>query len=142
MTEAEFEIFLDEASDCFLQADFELWASLVTLPFTMITATGPVVLSTLEELRDHFDRYIAAAAGLRLDLISRRQISLEGCDDGTFIGTYETELLSRGKRVAALYTASVLLHRRGGKWKMSTVLNARGNYDWLVIPHSRLDGSV
>ncbi len=126
-------MFLDEASDCFISGDFAQWASLVVLPFTMVTNDGPVTLSDLDELRQNFDLYVAAGRILRLDLISRRPISLEDCGDGTFIGTCETEILSHGARVAEPYTASVLLHNRGGKWKMSTVMSARGNDQWTEI---------
>ncbi len=133
MTEAEFQIFLDEGSDCFISGDFAQWASMVVLPFTMVTKDGPVTLSDLDDLRQNFDLYVAAGRILRIDLISRRAISLEDCGDGTFIGTLETEILSHGARIVEPYTASVLLHNRGGKWKMSTVMSSHGNYQWTEI---------
>ena len=136
MTLAEFREFLDAISDCFITADFAPWEARILLPFSLVTKHFPVVLSTREELRNNFEHYVNACRIMKLDLISRRPISLEDCKDGTFIGTYETELLSRGLRATEPYTASVLLHRTAHGWKMSSILNARGHYDWTGVKPS------
>lgn len=130
MSPAEFEIFLEEISVSYLDRDFPRWMARVRLPFTFVTKDGPVLLSDLDAAKVNFDHYLTAIDVMRLDMISRRAVSLEDCKDGTFIGTYVTELLSHGKRATEPYTSSVLLHPSDAGWRMSAVMNARGHHQW------------
>jgi len=70
---------------------------------------------------------------MQLDEIYRTPISLEDCGDGTFIGTYETNLLRQGVRATPPYTSSALMVIRDGKFCMTSILNARGHYDWTGV---------
>lgn len=130
MTDAEFATFLEDISVCFLDRNFDLWESRILRPFSLITKAGPVYASTIEDLRDNFRLYVEACEILHLDQVVRRPISIEDAGDGTFIGTYETELLSHGNRAAEPYTSSVLLIRHQGRWRMSSILGARGHHDF------------
>ncbi|NVK45443.1 MAG: hypothetical protein HWE33_03990 [Rhodobacteraceae bacterium] len=137
MNAAEFREFLDDISTCFITGDFTLWASRILLPFSMVTQQGPVFMTTLEELRENFDLYLQAGTVMRLDDIFRRPISLEDCRDGTFIGTYETELLSHGHRATEPFTSSALIHATDGGYKMSSIMNARGHHSWTGTSPAR-----
>lgn len=130
MNDDEFQIFLDAISDCFITKDFSEWEDRIRLPFTMVTKLDPVVLHTREALRQNFEGYLQACSILKVDTIIRRPVNCEDCKDGTWIGTYETELLSHGARAIPTYTSSVLLHKTGHGWKMSSILNARGHRNW------------
>lgn len=126
MTEAEFQKLLEDISLCFVRKDIEFLSAHTLLPFALVTPDGPITITTHEELMFHFDLYVKSYEILRVDAIFRRVISLEDCRDGSFIGTYETELLSHGTRVAEPYVSSVLVHDTPEGWKASSILNARG----------------
>ncbi|KMK66021.1 hypothetical protein [Puniceibacterium sp. IMCC21224] len=130
MTDAEFAQFLDDISSTFMAADFDGWAAHVQLPFSFITQTGPLTSTTTAELEENFNLYLLAKRNVRLDLMLRRAMSVEICDDLTVIGTYETELLSNGVRVRPPYVSSVLLHRSADGWRMSCIMNAVGHHYW------------
>lgn len=130
MTEEEFKGFLKAISVCFVQRDFAKWEALIRLPFAMVTGDGPVLLSNREELKTNFEHYLLAMDIMQLDTVHREPIALEDCRDGTFIGTYRTELLSRGKRATDPYTSSALLHPSSQGWQMSSIMNARGHHEW------------
>ncbi|SFK04317.1 hypothetical protein [Celeribacter neptunius] len=130
MNEAELRAFLDDISTCFITGDFELWSARTLLPFSMVTKEGPVLLTTESELRHNFELYLEACKIMRLDEVYRRPIALEDCHDGTFIATYETELLCHGQRATEPYTSSALIHRTPEGDKMSSVMNARGHHPW------------
>lgn len=126
MTEAEFEGFLNTISSCFLSKDLAPLLDCVLLPMTLVTKEGPITIATVEDCEAYFERSLKAQEIMRIDEIYRRAISLEDCKDGTFIGTYETQLLSHGQRVADPYTSSALIHATNDGWKFSSILNARG----------------
>ena len=125
-----FTAFLDDISTCFIEKDFAKWNCRILYPMSLITAQGPVVLSNEADARENFALYLQACTIMRLDDIYRTPISLEDCQDGSFIGTYETNLLSHGARATAPYTSSALMHVRDGRFCMKSIMNARGHHDW------------
>lgn len=128
MTDAEFIDILNAISECFINDDFATWETKILRPFTMITRTGPICLTTLEELEENFNLFIKARDNMNVDLISRRAITIDKCEDGIYIGTYETQLLSRGQRLAEPYISSALFHASSTGWRMSSILGARGHH--------------
>lgn len=126
----EFESFLDDISRCFIQRNVELWMSRITLPFTIITRDGPNVLKTPQAVIENFGYYLQACKVMRLDLIVRTVVSLENCDDGTWLGTFQTRLLSNQILATAPYTSTALLTLQNDHFRMSSMLNGRGHTDW------------
>ncbi|XDA97229.1 hypothetical protein AB1M95_14050 [Sulfitobacter sp. LCG007] len=132
MDEGEFRIFLDRISDCFLKEDYGMWRGCVHLPFSMVTRKGQVILETEKDLRANFELYLQTHRTLQVDQIVRRPIAIDLCDDGTVIGTYSTDILSRGKRLGAPYISSMMLIPVEDGWKINSILNARGPHDGVL----------
>ncbi|WP_238365908.1 hypothetical protein [Mesobacterium pallidum] len=130
MTHDDFVAFLEAISTPFINRDYAAWRRVTLIPFSMVTKDGPVALGTEEAMRRNFDNYLLACTALKLDQILRKPIRLEDCGDGTVIGTYETELLSRGHRATAPYVSSGLIHHTSEGYKLSSILNARGHHSW------------
>ncbi|MEM7470255.1 MAG: hypothetical protein AAF340_02815 [Pseudomonadota bacterium] len=131
LSKQQFQIFLDDISECFVTRDFSVWEGHIELPFSLITSKGPTTLTTRDELYENFEQYISVCKLLNIDRIYRIPVSLEDCKDGTMIGTYTTHLMSGQLRATRPYTSSVLLLDNGSAWKMTAVLNARGTHEWL-----------
>lgn len=129
-TQSDFDAFLTDISTPFMERDVTLWRARIVLPFSMVTATGPVTLRNDDDVKENFDHYIAACDAMRLDLVSRDPVGFEICDAENVIATYRTNLLSHGTRVTPPYTSSALLQHTDGTWKMSAILNALGHHHW------------
>ena len=132
-SQREFRALLDEISDCFIRRDFQAWRDRLLLPFSLITKAGPVVLETQAEVRQNFDLYLQACDAMQLDQVVRRPMNLEECPDGTWIGTYETNLLRHGHRATDPYVSSALFHVVNGRFIIASILNARGHADWTGV---------
>lgn len=130
MADERFVEFLDVISRCFIERNFALWKDRVIYPFSLITSAGPVVILNDAELRENFELYLSACDTMQLDDIVRTPVCLEDCMDGSWMGTYETNLLSHGVRATPPYTSTALLQDVFGKFKMKSILNARGHHDW------------
>ncbi|WP_425038196.1 hypothetical protein [Primorskyibacter sp. S187A] len=130
MTEQEFRGFLDDICVAFMRPDYALWRTRIQLPFTIVTATGPVSLANDDEVKTNFDQYMEAVEILRITDVVREPLKLEHCSDGTVLATYRTHLLSSGTRVHEPYTSTALLHAHPGQWRMSAILNALGHHHW------------
>lgn len=127
--EDSFEDFLNDISRCFLERNFDLWRSRVILPFCVITRKGPVILADVAALQKDFELYLKAIDRMRFDLVDRNAISFEECGDDTFLGTFQTRLVSGGILSSASYTATALLLRVEGRLRMSSMLNAKDYSD-------------
>jgi len=136
--DVEFERFLSDISDSFMERDSTRWKARILLPFTIVSEPRPTVLETWEQVEINFGHYLIACQAMKLDLIDRTPMSIEHCDDGSVIATYRTEMLSHGMRATDPYVASALLHETPTGWRMSSILNARGHHDWTgAKPKSR-----
>lgn len=130
MNETDFQSFLDDISDCFIERDFKRLRNRVIYPFSLITRAGPNVIKTDDDLREDFALYLQACDAMQLDHIFRVPLGLEECSDGTWLGSYETNLLRNGMRATAPYKSTALLHHRPDGIRASAIMNARGHYDW------------
>ncbi|ABG30951.1 hypothetical protein CEP88_16500 [Roseobacter denitrificans] len=130
MNQSDFQSFLDDVSECFIERDFALWRSRVLYPFSLITSAGAIVIENDDELRDNFELYLQACDAMQLDRIYRVPLGLEACSDGTWLGSYETNLLRNGMRATAPYRSTALLHKNADGIRMSSIMNARGHHDW------------
>ncbi len=130
----EFADFLEDISVCFVQRDSSRWHARVHLPFSMVTADGPVTLNTAEDVERNFNFYLQAMDSMNLDLVHREPLTVELCPDGTVLATYRTHLLSKGQRAVDPYVSTALLHQCTDGWRMSAILNARGHHQWTGRP--------
>lgn len=128
--DARFDQFLMDISTCFIEKDLPKWRSRLVLPFTIVTKSAPVILTTDEAVKTNFDLYLQACEVMNLDLIVRHPISLEDCKDGTWLGTYQTRLVSNQILATAPYTSTSLLKLVDGDLKMVSMLNGRGHSEW------------
>ncbi len=129
----EFERFLTDISDAFIEGNLQQWRARLILPFSFITKLKPIVLSTEPAVRKNFDQYLVAVKMMNLDLIDRTPISLEECPDGTWLGTFRTRMLCGASLATAPYISTALLHDTDGYFRMSSMLNARGHRDWTGV---------
>lgn len=134
ISNADFQEFLDDISECFLSREVSVWRDRMILPFSIITRDGPVVMETEEAVSTNFNNYLAACDLMSLNMISRRPISLEDCADGTWLGTFETRLVANGLLATDPYTATALLSRVDNVVRMSSMLNGRGHHEWTGLP--------
>jgi hypothetical protein len=136
-TDADFAAFLKDISEPFTTRDISNWRARIQLPFSVVTAAGPVTMTTEAEVQQNYDLYLDASDAMGLDFVHRDPMSIEHCEDGTVLATYRTHLLRSGTRVADPYTSTALMHHHPEGWKMSAILNARGHHSWTGIhPHT------
>lgn len=133
ITTRQFQDFLSQISDCFIERDLSAWRDSIELPFSLITSKGAAVLNDETEVEQNFNLYLKACECMNLDQIIRIVKSLEDCQDGTWIGTYETHLMSRGQRATRPYTSSILLVPEDNRIKAVAILNARGTDEWVSV---------
>lgn len=128
-----FESFLEDISRCFLERDLALWRARLVLPFSIVTRDGPVLLPTDADVARNFGLYLDAMDMMQLDMVDRAPVSLEDCGDGTWLGTFQTRLISRGQLATGPYTSTGLLEIHDGRFRMSSMLNGRGHSEWTGV---------
>lgn len=134
------QTYLDRISDCWVTGDFDTWEASVVLPFSLVAKSGTSTSNTVEALRAEFEFYVEMIKGYGVTDIIRRAELAEPIDDEQLIGTYETHILSNGRRITDPYTSSVLLKKVNQEWRAATVMNAIGRTGWVLgttrTPHT------
>ena len=131
--QVQFNAFLEDISRCFVERDCDLWMSRLVLPFSIITKARPTLLPTKDAVASNFRLYLKAMDALSIDILDRNSISLEDCADGTWLGTFQTRLLSNDALKTAPYTSTALLHYENERFRMSSMLNGRGHTEWTGV---------
>jgi hypothetical protein len=103
------------------------------LPFSFITKDKPIVLASEKAVVSNLKHYWKAVEALGLDFIDRAPVSLEECPDGTWLGTFQTRLVRAESLATRPYTSTALLQPIGGRFRMSSMLSARGHRDWTGV---------
>ena len=130
VSQEQFDRFLIDISVCFIERDFSKWESRILLPFALVTQRSPIILETRSALLENFHHYLSACDIMRVDKVFRDPLQLEDCKDGTWLGTYETRLISLGGLATAPYVSTALMQLDAGRLKMTSLMGARGHYDW------------
>lgn len=133
-----FQDLLDDISECFLEQNYEQWRALLVLPVTVVSQDTTLLLETEDDVARNFQDYVKAVDAMSLDKVFRRPLSLQECDDGSFVGTYETNLLSMGQRIVEPYVSSMLLLNTPDGLRIQSIMNARGPRDWLALHGTQL----
>lgn len=104
--------------------------SRLLLPLSIVTKDGPVLMPDKAAVEQNFQHYLTAIDRMSIDLVDRSVVSLENCQDGTWLGTFQSRLVSKGTLATAPYTSTALLQFRDYKFRMSSMLNGRGHSEW------------
>ncbi|MDA5556876.1 hypothetical protein [Shimia sp. MMG029] len=131
--DAEFRELLSDISQSFLDGNLALWRSRLVLPFSLITKSEHVTLETEEAIAENFELYLKARDAMCVDFVDRTPISLEPCPDGTWHGTFQTRLLGNETLITPPYTGTALMMVIEDRFRMSSVLNARGHKEWTDV---------
>jgi hypothetical protein len=105
VNKTEFQTFINWISDCWIQRGFESWADHVSLPFSTITLTGRLNNEDLASLRGDWGFYCQNLGVLKITQIIRKVIIIEGNEEDTLIGTYQTQMSTKGRRMVGPYTS-------------------------------------
>lgn len=133
LTQDDFVAFLDDISSWFVHRDFDRWRMRILLPFTSITPDGAVVMQDEKDLLVDFNHHLAAADIMGLDMLDRRPLTLEQCDDGSWLGSYETRVISNGQLALDPFVSTALLMWDDGIVKTPSVMGGRGHTKWTRV---------
>ena len=129
----EFEHFLEDISTSFLHRDVSLWRSRLVVPFSLVTKSQHIFLKTENQVHTNFNLYLKAMDAMALTLIDRNPVHLHDCEDGTWLGSFQTRLLINDVFAVPPYTSTALLQIVDNRFRMSAMLNARGHSDWTGL---------
>lgn len=125
--------WLDEVGQAVMDGDFAAYARHVVLPFANVNPVATLIVTTEAELRAGFDVFVDM---LRTQLVTDyiRLVS-EAHTIGEYMiaGSYVTNLLSDGKRIAPPFTSTVVLRRpQVGPWQAATIANPLMSPAWPI----------
>jgi hypothetical protein len=114
--------WLDEVGAAVLAGDFDAYARHVVLPFASITPETTLIVSTEQALRTGFDVFVDMLRHQRVSDYIRLVSEAHTVGERMIAGSYVTNLLAEGQRIAPPFTSTIVLRRSdAGPWQAATI---------------------
>lgn len=114
------ETLLDTTADALLSGDFDAFAACFSLPHTLETFDGAVVLATRDDLRARFDNVRTYFRSNHVTDIVRHVMEASWIDDASFQYSHQTRLLAGSVLVQAPYPCISVVRHHDDHWKVSS----------------------
>jgi hypothetical protein len=125
--------WLDEVGQAVMDGDFAAYARHVVLPFANVNPVATLIVATEAELRTGFDVFVDMLRTQRVTDYIRLVSEAHTIGEQMIAGSYVTNLLSDGKRIAPPFTSTVVLRRaQGGFWQAATIANPLMSPAWPI----------
>lgn len=114
--------FLDRQGDATVAGDIDATLAFCDLPCTLDSLDGSIVVTTETQMRAVCLGFINSLRARQVTYVVRRCQDAVFKDGDTIWATYETRYVSdTGVRAEEPYAGFVILRRRAGIWKISTM---------------------
>lgn len=124
--------WLDRLAMAFFANDYDAYAGAVSLPFTVRTEGGVMVVRNNADLRRGFDAWVGAMKSQSITRMERTAIEANWLGQDGLKGMYETRLWSDKTEVVPAFRSLIELLRHDGLMQARTVVNDMKNITWPI----------
>ncbi|WP_143042207.1 hypothetical protein [Citreimonas salinaria] len=121
---AIFQNNLDTVTQAFLTGEFDMLLRAVTLPLFKQGSRGPELLTTQDELRRDFDRYVSAIRMQDVTDLVRGVTSAHALGAARIHGTCRTHVLAGTQLLFPSYVSAITLEQGADRaWRMTSIMH-------------------
>jgi ketosteroid isomerase-like protein len=125
--------WLDTVGQAVLAGDFATYAAHVVLPFAAVNPVATLVVATPQDLRAGFDVFASMLRNQQVTDYIRLVSEAHTLGERMISGSYVTNILSQGKRIAPPFTSTVVLRRaEAGHWQAATIATPLQAPQWPI----------
>lgn len=126
--------WLDEVGAAVLDGDFDAYARHVVLPFASITPEATLIVTSEADLRTGFDVYVDMLRHQRVSDYIRLVSEAHTVGERMIAGSYVTNILAQGQRIAPPFTSTIVLRRSvAGLWQAATIAAPLSAPQWPIL---------
>jgi hypothetical protein len=124
--------YLDEIGNAVLVGDWATYRNHVILPFTLITETATIVVTTEEDLRAGFDSFHAMLQFQRITQYIRLVETAVDLSDTLISGRYVSHFMAGAHRIVPPFRSTMTLRLVGNSWRAVAIVNSISNMQWPI----------
>lgn len=127
------QIYLDEVGRAVLADRLEDYASRIQLPFSILTSSASLKVSTLDDLADGFDEHCDMLRSLGVTDMVRNVHVAQFQRNDQLVGIYDTRLLSGTRQVLRTFYSKMWIGNYDGVWKAEKIHNTSKEARWPLL---------
>ena len=124
--------YLDEIGTAVLVGDWETYRNHVHLPFTLITETTTLNVTTEAELKRGFDSFHEMLKFQRVTDYVRLAESAVDISDHLISGRYVSHFIAGSHRIVPPFRSTMTLRLVGNTWRAVAITNSISNMQWPI----------
>ena len=133
MPEPVFQAVGDLLTKALLAADFDLYASILTLPVTFTPQGGKsYTISDEASLRADFDLYVSIIKLHGVTDIYRRFLGVDAVGPDTMVARWRTHILVRATLLAEPFVTRMHLRKVDSHWRIAEIESSEGHLNWTL----------
>lgn len=132
------QAYLDEMGKAVMNEWFEVYASRIQLPLSILTSSANLTVRTLADLEEGFDEFVEMIRirGVTDMLRTVQAATFQGNDH--IVGVYETRLMAGDKLALPVFHSKMWIGCYDGAWKAIKIHNTTDEARWPMLL-TRLD---
>ena len=124
--------YLDEIGTAVLVGDWETYRSHVHLPFTLITETATLNVTTEADLKLGFDSFHEMLKFQKVTDYVRLAESAVNISDHLISGRYVSHFIAGTHRIIPPFRSTMTLRMIGNMWRAVAITNSISNMQWPI----------
>ncbi|WP_374436165.1 hypothetical protein [Tabrizicola sp.] len=132
------QAYLDEMGKAVMNEWFDVYASRIQLPLSILTSSANLTVRTLADLEEGFDEFVEMIRirGVTDMLRTVQAATFQGNDH--IVGVYETRLMAGDKLALPVFHSKMWIGCYDGAWKAIKIHNTTDEARWPMLL-TRLD---
>lgn len=124
--------YLDEIGTAVLVGDWDTYRNHVGLPFTLITETATLAVTTEDDLRKGFDSFHDMLKFQKVTQYIRLADSAVALSDTLISGRYVSHFMAGSHRIISPFRSTMTLRLIGNTWRAVAITNSISNMQWPI----------
>lgn len=135
------QAYLDEMGKAVMNEWFDVYASRIQLPLSILTSSANLTVRTLADLEEGFDEFVEMIRirGVTDMLRTVQAATFQGNDH--IVGVYETRLMAGDKLALPVFHSKMWIGCYDGAWKAINIHNTTDEARWPMLL-TRLDRDI
>lgn len=135
------QAYLDEMGKAVMNEWFDVYASRIQLPLSILTSSANLTVRTLADLEEGFDEFVEMIRirGVTDMLRTVQAATFQGNDH--IVGVYETRLMAGDKLALPVFHSKMWIGCYDGAWKAIKIHNTTDEARWPMLL-TRLDRDI
>jgi hypothetical protein len=132
------QTYLDDVGAAVMNDRFDIYASRIQLPLSLLTSSANITVSCPDDLQDGFDDFVDMMRSQGVTAMIRTVKQARFMGNQHIVGIYETRMMGHDRQVLPTFHSKMWITSQDGTWKAIKIHNTTKDSRWPML-YTRLD---